>query len=714
MLLNRLTCSVIPGLIALSLAACGGGGSSDGNASDDNSSPSVSTSTIQGEVVKGVVRNAIVTAYALDNGQVGSVLSSTETDSLGQYRLSIRGHSGPIYIAVTPNGNSTQMVCDYSGGCGDYTSVSELDLNENGSIDFGESFTVASDFILTTTLPSAASTQAGISTLTHLATQLALSYPQGLNDVSIAVAQSQIENLFAVSDLSSTDLVDLTDSTAVANADADELRYSLMSSALLGISNDAAMAQVLESIVQQLQINNGQLITHTDSGSVPTLLDLIEAALTTAQALDLDTLASEFSLAAAGLLSSESGSLTSAQPSPTAGGTNAEVMESFIADIQLWQGYLSLSPDQPSFGDVVSAIGVSTGADLANLLKAISIAGQFGPVVALPDAALSAACNSLANYFARLACRSLIAGKSLEEICNGSLNLVLFGRSLCDILNDLTLPLGNGLTGDFALWDGVARIYGTTNNVIVDITFTASDNYRSNYGFTINGSAESETGILEITDGRFNLVFDGGLDIQNLKLPETASGNLNVEYTQFTTLDNSNPTSFNGDLSLALDLSGVTEAADDESPYAGLDSIDISMTAAGAFQSLSGDQFDGSITLDGGLDSEIQFQFETDLPDYSDRATITVRSTPQQISQGLIDEIVMEWAGKRYEILYFFAPYYGVRMTNQDGVIVDLDLSVDDNDVAGYLLLNGTRYGVISPLNGSLMFTLSNGLNILL
>ena len=154
------------------------------------------------------------------------------------------------------------MVCDFSGGCGDYIGLHESDLNENGLIDFGEWFQVPQDFILTATLPSSSSTHISISTLTHLSTQLALTFPQGLNDVSIAVAQSQIENLFSVSNLGQITLVDLTDPTAVGNATDDELRTSLLSSALLGISNDAALAQVLESVVQQLIVNDGQLVTH--------------------------------------------------------------------------------------------------------------------------------------------------------------------------------------------------------------------------------------------------------------------------------------------------------------------------------------------------------------------------------------------------------------------------------------------------------------------
>lgn len=712
---NRLISKVIPGLFALGITACGGGGgSSDSDNSSATPGATTTTSTIQGLVVKGVVQHALVSAYELSGGQVGELLATTQTNQYGQYRVTLTNYEGPLYIVVSPLGDGTLMTCDSASGCGDYYGLSEHDTNQNNLIDFGELFPVPDDFILTTALSSSSNSVASVSTLTHLATQLALTYPQGINDVSIAVAQSQIEDLFGVENLLETTLVDLTDATALANATEDETRYSLLSSALLGVTNDIAFAQVLDSLVQQLQTSSGQLITRAATNDTPTLLDLVQQAEQTAQLLELDSQEAIFGQEITALMNSEAGSLTAAQPSPTAGGDSALIIESFIADLMLWQDTLSLSPDQGSFSQTVTAIGVSTGPDLAKMLKAISIAGQFGPVVALPDAALSAACDSLGNYFARLTCRVLISGKSLEEICNGSINLVLFNRSLCDVLNDLTLPLGSGLVGHFALYDGVARIYGTTEGVTVDITFTALSNHRSTYGFNIVGTAESDMGVLDITDGHFALTFDGGLDIRNLKLPETASGSLTVDYEQFSSGTNINPTTFNGNLGISLDLSGVQQVDEEETLYAGLDSIDIEMTADGEFESLYGDRFEGAISLNGGLDSEVVLQFETDLPDYSDRAMITISSTPAQLAQGLINDIDMAWGGKRYTVMYFFAPYFGVRITNQDGVIMDLDLSVEDQEIAGSLLLNGTSYGDISPLNGSLLFTLSSGQEIVL
>ena len=712
---NRLIHKVIPGLFALGITACGGGGgSSDSDNSSATPGATTTTSTIQGLVVKGVVQHALVSAYKLSGGQVGELLATTQTNQHGQYSVTLTDYEGPLYIAVTPLGDETLMTCDSASGCGDYYGVSELDSNQNTLIDFGELFPIPNDFILTTALPSTSTTNASVSTLTHLATQLALTYPQGINDVSIAVAQSQLEDLFGIASLVDTALIDLTDPTAVTNATADETRYSLLSSALLGVTNDIAFAQVLDSLVQQLQTSSGQLITHSAADDTPTLMDLVQQALQTAQLLELDSQETILNQEMTALLNSEAGSLTSAQPSPTAGGDSALIIDRFISDMTLWRDTLSLSPDLGSFSQTVTAIGVSTGPDLANIMKAISVAGQFGPVVALPDAALGAACDSLGNYFARLTCRVLISGKSLEEICNGTINLVLFNRSLCDVLNDLTLPLGNGLVGHFALYDGVARIYGTTEGVDVDITFTALSNQRSTYGFNIAGTAESEMGMLEIMDGNFALTFNGGLDIRNLKLPETASGSLTVDYEQFSSATNINPTTFIGNLELSLDLSGVQQLDEEETLYAGLDSIDIAMTADGEFESLYGDRFEGAISLNGGLDSEVILQFESDLPDYSDRAMITIISTPEQLAQGLINDIEMAWGGKRYDIMYFFEPYFGVRITNQDGVIMDLDLSVEDQETAGSLLLNGTSYGEISPLNGSLLFTLSNGQEIVL
>lgn len=711
MLFKRILPSCVAGILSLSLGACGGGGSSSDGGSSSQPQQN-NRSTVQGSVVKGIVVNGLVSAYSLENGSVGSLLATTSTDQQGHFVIQLQDHSGPVFIEVTPNGTESTMKCDSASGCGDYIGISELDSNENGTIDFGEQFPVPSDFYLTGAIANGSvSVSTSITTLSHMATQLALTYPQGLNDVSLQVAQSQVEDLFSIGNMNALNSIDLTDATAVATASSDELEYSLLSSALIGLTNDVAFAQVLDDMVNQFVINGGQLVTRDEDNTIPTLLDLIEESLATAQLLELNDQATTFLQNQTQLLATNLGELTSSEPSPTAGGSSAEMVDAFMADLALWQGYLSLSPDTTSFSNVVSAIGVSTGSDLANLLKAISIAGQFGPVVALPDAALDAVCDSLGNYFYQLTCRLLIAGKSLEDICEGSLHLVVGNQSLCDLLNDLTLPLGNGLTGHFALYDGVARIYGTTEGVDVDVTFTALSHSRSSYGFALQGTAESEIGSLEINEGEFQLVFEGGLDIMNLKLPEQASGNISVSYQQIYSAEVDAPMSFDGSLALELDLSGVRETEEEDTTvYSGLDTIAINMVADGLFESFYGEQFEGSIALNGGADSNIVVEFETDLPDYSDRAVITLTSTPAQLIEGQIARVDLSWGGKLYEVLYFNETYPGVRVSNQDGIFMDLELDVEDESAAGYLMLNGTSYGTISPLNGGLLFELSNGM----
>lgn len=706
---------VVSSAISL-LAACGGGG---GSAAPTNTPQEVRSSTVSGTVTKGVISNGQVSVYALEEGATGDLLASGRTDDSGHFSITISGHQGPVYIEVTAatSGNPTLMICDVAAGCGDFSGASNHDSNDNGTIDFGERFQVPSSFLLSSALPSASvASNTSISTLTHLAAQLAAQFPQGINDLSIATAMSQVQNLFGIDgSLTSLRSIDLTNTSAVASASNAELRYALLSSALLGLTNDVAFQDTLDSFTTAFQINNGQLLQTDASSSTISYQDLVEQAKATAQRLNLTSFVAQFQQLQDTLAQAGEGDLTDSEASPTAGGATAEKIDAFMADLALWQGQLSLNPQAASFADMVNAMGVSTGADLSKMLQAVAIAGQFGPIVALPEMALGAACDSLGNYFARLSCRMLIAGKSLESICEGALNLYIGNRSLCEFLNDLDIPLGNGVRGHFALYDGVARIYGDVEDTTVDITFTRTTRTSSRYGFSVTGSVETAVGVLAINSGNFQMVFEGGLNIKDLKLPEQASGTVDVSYQQIASESNLDSMSFDGSVTLALDLSNVRESdADSESAYSGLDQIGIEMTAEGEFAAASGASFNGSLGISGGLDSNVQMQFETDLPDFSDRAVIVLSASPDNLANGLADSISISWAGKQYDILNFIGESNGIRITNQDGVIMDLDLSVEDGVNAGYILLNGTRYGSVSPLNGSLVFTLSDGSEVVL
>lgn len=100
---------------ALGLAGCGGGGGSS-----SSTPPATPTEqTVSGNAVKGVLRNAIVTAWLLDDsGSRASQIATTRTDNEGAYSLPLgSGYRGDlIEIEVTPDGD-TRMVCDASA-CG--------------------------------------------------------------------------------------------------------------------------------------------------------------------------------------------------------------------------------------------------------------------------------------------------------------------------------------------------------------------------------------------------------------------------------------------------------------------------------------------------------------------------------------------------------------------------------------------------------------------
>lgn len=713
MFCSRFYLRFLPLFASLALVACGGGGGSSDQQSL-NSNTQVSTTThIRGDVIKGVIRDARVSVYGISGGQTTSVIATTMTDANGHYSLSLENLDGPVYLEITPSGTDSTMKCDSADGCGQHIAVTELDLNKNGTIDFGEWFPLPSGFRLSNALTqeqlASGTVQANISTVTHLATQLAMGFPQGINDISIAVAQSQLENLFNIDPIAQSSMVDLTNPDSVAAASAGALRHSLVASAILGLAKENALVEVMDTWVEQLQMNSGQMIIRSNEenlrGNGPTLFDLIANALTTAEYLNLAQQVTSLQNEKSTLSGASENSLTDAQPSPTAGGATAAKVDAFLADLRLWQGSLQLDPDQQSFTQLRDHIGAETGAELAGMLKAISIASQYGAIVSLPNAALGAACDSLNNIFAVIACRTLVANRSLEDICNGSLNLVVGARSLCDILNDLTLPLGNGLVGNFALYDGVATIQGSVEGVELNLTLTATQSHKGAYGYAMTGLATGQSGTMTINSGSISLKFDGAIDIRNLQPPESASASFSITYQQ-----SSADVSFEGSLKGDLDLSSIRET-DDSTPgsYAGLDGLPFAITATGTFSSIYGEPYAGALTLNGGDSPQLKLELEVDVPDYSDRALVVLTSTPEMMAQGQLTEAHLSWTGKHYEILYFDAPFHGVRITNQDNVILDLDLSVEDGEQAGNISLDGTTYGSVSPLNGSFLFELSDG-----
>lgn len=90
----------------LALAACGGGGGS----STSGSTPS--TVSVAGIASKGLLRNAVVTAYAVTNGIKGAALGSTTTDADGRYTLTGLPSGALVLLEVTPKADGSTTMLD--------------------------------------------------------------------------------------------------------------------------------------------------------------------------------------------------------------------------------------------------------------------------------------------------------------------------------------------------------------------------------------------------------------------------------------------------------------------------------------------------------------------------------------------------------------------------------------------------------------------------
>jgi hypothetical protein len=95
-------------LSTTALVACGGGGG------DGSASTSTTTGTISGTATKGPVTGGTVMAYAINNGVKGEQLGSAQTDSSGNFTVTVDAYSGPIMLqlhggAYTDEATGTRM-----------------------------------------------------------------------------------------------------------------------------------------------------------------------------------------------------------------------------------------------------------------------------------------------------------------------------------------------------------------------------------------------------------------------------------------------------------------------------------------------------------------------------------------------------------------------------------------------------------------------------
>ncbi len=168
------------------LFGCGGGSGSSTGITTNGTGTSTGSNGIggmngmvSGNAVKGPVNGATVTAYAVSNGTMGSMLASATTDSTGNFTLSIGNYAGPLMLQMSS---------------GTYTDEAT-----------GTMMTVAAGDVMTAVMTSVSSggTVTGIqmTPLTSMAEAMARNMTGGMTDASIAAANAAIGNYFMVSDI---------------------------------------------------------------------------------------------------------------------------------------------------------------------------------------------------------------------------------------------------------------------------------------------------------------------------------------------------------------------------------------------------------------------------------------------------------------------------------------------------------------------------------
>lgn len=694
-------------LSVMVLSACGGSGSggSSGSASSINKP---APKSVSGTAVKGIIANGLVEAYAVSLGVKGDLLASTSTDSLGNYSISIPGeYLGPVLIEISAKeNNATLMTCDAAGGCGAFTGVSEKDLNNNSRIDFGEQYPLNSDFTLRALVPYRNLSQVAnvdVTLLTHLAVAYAESFPQGFDNLSAELAITQIADLFSLTESPfALNAPDLTNAEEFANAGQSEKLYALISSSLAALAEASELSSAIDSLAETFAINDGQLMVRSTDETLITLERILEAGISNLNAVsetlgDADALTTTNTQLTTLLTAAQAGNedaLTEAEASPTAASSELAKTQQFIADLRRWENVIAITDSHQTL--TTKAWDNASGINhyQAPLLQALALSSQQAAIVAVPDLALEAACNGLTNLFVRLACQTTIARYSIEEICDVALNLTLFGVNVCDYLNDLTLPLGNGLWANYALYDRTARIYGELEGVAIDVSFTQPERSGNTIRFDIGGSVGDDATDLTINQGTVLFRFATTLSSQSLQLPQSVE----LQFRQQSdTLGDDESLSFTGNTTATVSVSKITGSG-----QVGPLGVAYNASYSGNYQ--YGDSaFTGTTAISNQQPSAISTRYDINNQDLTLAATLSLQSR---------DGFTLEWNGKRYQ--FQFATDTSASIRNQDDVRLTIDYTAEDGARAGSLTLANATYAEVRWLNGSLNFRLADNSEALL
>lgn len=357
-----LAVAVSSGLV---VTGCGGGSSSSPAVEPVND-----TSVVSGSAVKGVMKNALVTAYELDDSgdRLEPSVGSTTTDSKGEYRVELGDNysGGVVEIEITV-GDETRMVCDASA-C--------------GSVTKGEDVKLPSDFKLNAIGKASApgsEVSVPVTAWSTMAAKLTKTLVLGGKSVSDAARQANAEvTQIAGFDIENTAARDVNDLTG---ASADEAQAAVMNAAVAElVFSGEDVAATLNSFSDAL---NDGVLDGQDSFTAATLSTAVKTVVEGTDGLDDEA---QESLNNQTTKLDESGD--SLDPSYDedldldGGATQADkiaAFQSFVTQFRSWAG--SIDETAAALQDETSAVSVALDADVDTVSDVFTQAGVTGDLV---------------------------------------------------------------------------------------------------------------------------------------------------------------------------------------------------------------------------------------------------------------------------------------------------------------------------------------------
>ncbi|MBV1881584.1 MAG: hypothetical protein KUG82_08125 [Pseudomonadales bacterium] len=726
------------------LTACGA--ESDLLSSDDSSGEQSTggqafqddSRAISGLAMKGIIRNGLVSVYAISNGSVGELLGSSSTDDEGDYRVYIdEDYEGPIQIIITAKTNSdSEMVCDAADGCGSYDASSTLDLNDNGSIDFGEAFVLNHDFELSAVVASnnAATVTVNVTTVTHMAARYAATLPNGLHSDGIAAANSQIAQLFNLSgDLPSLTLIDLTSANDRSDAEADDLTYSLIAAAVAAMSDHDTLVTQIDQLAQTFADHNGQLILNGEHSEI-TLEALLQEATHLADLLELNAPSTDLSQLLHQSQIATANSVSNASPSPTIGADNLAKAKALVDDLNRWQGIIAFEEEPTSvFSEYATSLQDSVLPEMNTMSVAIAASTIWGVIPVIPELAISSFCSTMGSAFTQSMCNNLVSTDSIELMCIGGSGIMIFGIDACDLLAEVKLVNTEQLKVTYDFFAGEITVVGTIEDHLVDMTMSTnaiSDSLVSSgiITFNINGSIENDSALLTLDASTLQVNFAEEINLMEFQLPDSAEALFSGTLAQKSTAENQNPVSYTGSLAANIDLTDFVDVIEESETQSATvllqqaalslgneNSADFEFNLSGTLSADNGDTMDSSLVIHGGEDSYYSLSFDVMTDDLTTEANMLVTGAlttdpESETPIPLLSEMKMtlDYDGKRIEIERHPTQSHLIEIVNQDSVSITLDMDEQEENEIGEISLYDQPYATSTREGSVITFQFSD------